>query len=603
MVTQLKINLSPKQADIVQFDNGALLVKAGPGSGKTRVVIERIKRLLFSHKRTKILALTFSNMAAEEMRTRIEESPDIDERIDNVTVGTIHSFCLDLVQTRGYLIGLSSNLMLFENLDDRKKVLVDAFSSASDLFQFFSSQHNQDQFLSNCLSLISDYKKRFISPSSPDIPERNARVYEAYNQQLLEQDAIDFDDILFYAYRILTEYKNVAKLYTTQYKYICVEEAQDLNYAQYEVIKALCGDSFRNVMMVGDENQSIYGFNGSDSSLMSVSFVNDFHPTVFYLNENFRSAKAIVDYANTLETSDDYPNCYYDGELGISSFPSEEDEAVSIISKIQLLMKQGHPDIESELRFGDFAIIARNKYVFSKVEEALQRSNIPYSFKKSSTGIGSESDIFKIFDLELRLLTNPKDIVHARELQNLTARLANPSEYCFVHNIVAKAKPEDFNLKFLLMQMDSQISTMDISDDEKYMALNDCNLWRKHWAKYTSQVPAEQRTLISFRNYVALGKTQISENSSGVSLLTAHMSKGLQYEVVFIIGLSEGTFPDYRAVQTGGKALEQEKNNMYVAVTRAKRLCYLSYPLKKKMPWGDYKYQRPSQFIAKHITR
>ena len=95
MVTQLKINLSPKQADIVQFDNGALLVKAGPGSGKTRVVIERIKRLLFSHKRTKILALTFSNMAAEEMRTRIEESPDIDERIDNVTVGTIHSFCLD----------------------------------------------------------------------------------------------------------------------------------------------------------------------------------------------------------------------------------------------------------------------------------------------------------------------------------------------------------------------------------------------------------------------------------------------------------------------------------------------------------------------------
>ena len=266
-------------------------------------------------------------------------------------------------------------------------------------------------------------------------------------------------------------------------------------------------------------------------------------------------------------------------------------------------MKQGHPDIESELRFGDFAIIARNKYVFSKVEEALQHSNIPYSFKKSSTGIGSESDIFKIFDLELRLLTNPKDIVHARELQNLTARLANPSEYCFVHNIVAKAKPEDFNLKFLLMQMESQISTMDIPDDEKYMALNDCNLWRKHWAKYTSQVPAEQRTLISFRNYVALGKTQISENSSGVSLLTAHMSKGLQYEVVFIIGLSEGTFPDYRAVQTGGKALEQEKNNMYVAVTRAKRLCYLSYPLKKKMPWGDYKYQRPSQFIAKHITR
>lgn len=106
---------------------------------------------------------------------------------------------------------------------------------------------------------------------------------------------------------------------------------------------------------------------------------------------------------------------------------------------------------------------------------------------------------------------------------------------------------------------------------------------------------------MSFRNFVALGKTQIVDHVSGVSLLTAHMSKGLQYEVVFVIGLSEGTFPDYRAVQTGGKALEQEKNNMYVAVTRAKRLCYLSYPLQKKMPWGDYKAQRPSQFILKQL--
>lgn len=206
---------------------GALLVKAGPGSGKTRVLIERIKRLLREHKRAKVLALTFSNMAAEEMRDRIQEDSDLEEIIDNVTVGTIHSFCLDLVQTRGYLIGLPNNLALFENLDDRKKVLADAIVRDDELSNIFALQSNKNQYLSSCLSFIADYKKKFIFPDDPTLSETNAQLYAIYNEQLLVQNAIDFDDILFYAYRILTEYQNVARLFTTQYKYICIDEAQD----------------------------------------------------------------------------------------------------------------------------------------------------------------------------------------------------------------------------------------------------------------------------------------------------------------------------------------------------------------------------------------
>lgn len=593
----MKINLSPKQREIVDFDDGALLVKAGPGSGKTRVLIERVKRLLCRHKRAKVLALTFSNMAAEEMRSRIEEDQDIGESISNVTVGTIHSFCLDMVQTRGYLIGLPNSLVLFENLDDRKKVLSDAIQKNTELKQIFAAQSNPNNYLTNCLSLIADYKKKFVLPDDVSLPETNATLYSAYNQQLLSQDAIDFDDILLFAYRILTEYQSVAKLFTTQYKYICVDEAQDLNYAQYEVIKALCGDTFKNIMLVGDEKQSIYGFNGSDSTLMSETFVRDFQPKLFSLSENFRCARAIVDYANTLEASDDYPNCYYNGELQLSAFSTEEDEADYVISKIQFLMENGHPDIEAPLSFRDIAIIARNKYVFSAIEDLLQNSKIPYSFKKSSTGIESESIAFKIFDLELRLLANGKDLVHAKELDNLKMKCLCEADYSFIHEIVAKTKVNYFNLKSALSQMENEISALSISDDEKYMALNDCKLWRQHWARYVAQIPAEQRTLMSFRNCVALGKTQIADTTAGISLLTAHMSKGLQYEVVFMIGLTEGTFPDYRAIQSGGKALEQEKNNMYVAVTRAKRLCYLTYPKVKRMPWGGTKSQLPSQFV------
>ena len=150
-------------------------------------------------------------------------------------------------------------------------------------------------------------------------------------------------------------------MYNTQYRYICVDEAQDLNFAQYSVIKALCGDKFNNIMLVGDENQSIYGFNGSDSDLMSQAFVGDFKPTIFVLNENFRSAKAIVNYANTLEESSGVPNCYYDGELSAFAFDSEADEAAYVVEKILDLIRNGHPDIESNIKYEDIAVIARNK--------------------------------------------------------------------------------------------------------------------------------------------------------------------------------------------------------------------------------------------------
>lgn len=589
------IKLSQKQKQIVEFEEGALLVKAGPGSGKTRVLIERIKRLLKSKKRIKILALTFSNMAAEEMRSRIEEDVEISDLIDNVTIGTIHAFCLDLVQNKGYMIGLSDSLVLFESLDDRKKILEDAIMKNSRLKAIYLQKQDSSKFLSDCLSFISDYKKKFIVPDSSDAGI-NYEIYRAYNEQLLLQGAIDFDDILFYAYRILTENTNVAHLLTTQYKYICVDEAQDLNYSQYSVIRALCGESFKNIMMVGDENQSIYRFNGSDSKLMSVEFVRDFSPTVFELNENFRCAKSIVEFANTLEQSNDYPNCFYNGELKLNVYNSEQEEADAILKRIRELIAEGHSDIESKLSFDNFAVIARNKYVFSSLEQLLQKEEVPYYFKKTTSGIESESLLFQFVDLKLRVIANSRDIIHKEQLKRIE-ETETDFDFAEMSKILSKIDAEEFEFKNALRCIEAYLNNMTVSDEEKYLAMCDLNLWKQHWSKYCAQVPSENRTLMSFRNYVALGKTQISENSNGITLLTAHMSKGLQYEVVFVIGLSEGTFPDYRAVKEGGESLLQEKNNMYVAVTRAKRLCYLSYSKWKKMPWGDIKYQNASQFL------
>lgn len=611
----MKINLSKKQLEIVNHIEGPILVKAGPGSGKTRVLIERIKKLLLIKKRCKILALTFSNLAAEEMKNRLQEDQSIEDYVDNVFVGTIHSFCLDLVQTRGNLIGLESDLVLFENEQDRKTVLSDVLHSNNEWQELLNRQEKQNVFLSECLNLISSQKKKFITPELCELAEPFPQIYEAYHQYLIEQNAIEFDDILYYSYRILTENPSVVNLYTSLYSYICVDEAQDLNFSQYQVVKALCGPKYNNIMLVGDEKQSIYGFNGSDSSLMTESFVKDFSPTIYTLNENFRSAKAIVEYANKIKQSDSVSNYYYNGEISACVLSNETEEATYIIGKVEELIEEGHEDIEDDLTYNDFAIISRNRYVFSEIENTLIEKEIPYYYKKTNAGIENESDFMRAFDLSLRLLQNPKDIIHLRELNKITINnieeineydngfellhsLLDNTQYNIILTALSEIVEDEFILSKTLNIIKKHIlSASEVDDDEKYIIISDIKQWETHWNKYTANVPREHRSLVSFRNDVSTGKTQDISNDKGVALLTAHMSKGLQYEVVFIAGLAEGTFPDYRAVRAGGREMDQEKNNMYVAVTRAKRLCYLTYPKIRIMPWGDAKMQQKSRFI------
>lgn len=608
----MRVNLSEKQRQIVEFTDGALLVEAGPGSGKTRVLIERIKHLINNSKRGKVLALTFSNMAADEMKTRLSEDNSFEENVDRVTVGTIHSFCLDLVQSRGNLIGLNSDIVLFENEDDRKTVLKDAFIDNPELNAFISNYSDKQRILQRSLQLISERKKTFILPENCTDNDPFPLIYSEYNRKLIEQNAMDFDDILFFAYRILVENPRVVQMYNSLYKYICVDESQDLNFAQYQVIKALCGTSFKNLMLVGDANQSIYGFNGSSSVYMSKNFVEDFKPTRFILNENYRSAKRIVEFANQLEHYDSVTNYVYDGELSAYCFDDEDSEAKYIVDKIEQLIRDGHPDVEGKITENSIAVIARNRYVFNKLEHELANRNLSFYFKKTISGIENESDLMKVFDLSIRILINSRDYIHLNQLMKLTGyaergassysdglsiikNALKSTKYSIIIPALEKLNKENLNVNNSLGAIQDLLPSF--SDDERYLISMDIDQWRKHWTKYCMIVPKENRSLTSFRNLISLGKTAATEAHTGISLLTAHMSKGLQYDVVFVMGLCEGVFPDYRAINEGEKQLAQEKNNMYVAVTRAKRLCYMTFPKKKMMPWGDIKYQTPSRYI------
>jgi DNA helicase-2/ATP-dependent DNA helicase PcrA len=573
------------------------------------VLIERIKNLLKKKKRCRILALTFSNLAAEEMKNRLDEDSDIGDYLENVTVGTIHSFALDLVQQRGNLIGLNENLTLFEDNTDRQRMLRDVFYTDKELVNILRKQEHPEKFLNECLAMIAEQKKKFISPEIYEGNENFARLYKDYNDFLFEQNAIDFDDILFYAYKILTENPSVQKMYSSLYKYICVDESQDLNYAQYELIKALCGNDIKNVMFVGDANQSIYGFNGSDSGLMTYNFVNDFQPQIFELNENFRSSKRIVEYANYLENTVSTPNCYYNGELKAYKCLNEKKEAEFVVNRIIELTKYGHPDIEKIPVYEDFAIIARSRYALLNVEKLLEDKGIPFYYRKSVNGIEAESEYMKVFDLVIRVWSNKADVFHYNELLKLLKINVKDRSQISLNNVLNGTVYEPildtlefmdddvFNFGKVLNILSTSIESSCLSTDEKYIICGDIKQWETHWKKYKSIVPSENRNMLSFRNCISLGKTQDIATDKGVTLLTAHMSKGLQFEVVFVVGLCEGTFPDYRAVKSGNKDMEQEKNNMFVAATRAKRLCYFSYPNSKKMPWGDTKYQQPSRFL------
>lgn len=620
-------SLTDKQSEIVNHIDGSLLVTAGPGSGKTRVLTERIINLL-NLNRKRVLALTFSNKAAEEILERLK-TQDNEELIDNVYVGTIHSFCLDVVMNRGNLIGLPSGLTLFENDSDRIEILKKVVNEMPDIKEEIGSSDLNHNTVKSFLNKISKYKQAFISPellldrqTESDI--MFAKIYESYNNMMLSQKALDFDDILFYSYQIFTERPQIAKTYTRLYKYVFIDEAQDLNEAQYKVIEALCKD-FDNIMMVGDPDQSIYGFNGSNSSYMTKNFRKEFNPVEYNLIENFRSTKKIIEAAQKIQINSKSSVVYpLEGELDIIELENEHEEAEWIKDKINELLSTGSEWIEEEVQPENIAIIGRNRYIFNELEKTLKENDIAYNYGNSSRKVESESIEMKIFESGLRVINNPYDNVHFNQIVNLTQNInefeneerdfldiileislgensnINPKIFKAIQNawktLIENDEGFSKSLREIKSVIEFELKNETLIDEEYFLISNDIEMWKSHWLKYCNQTVIGQRTISHFRNQVALGRTQMYSNN-GVSLLTVHMSKGLEFEVTFLIGMSEGTFPDYRA--TDETSYNEELNNMFVAITRSKRICYLTYPKNKMMPWGKLKYQYPSTFITK----
>lgn len=615
----MNTHLSEIQRTIVQHGDGPLLVVAGPGSGKTYVLTERIRRLLNESKgHFRILALTFTNKAADEMKKRLAEFPDINQR---AFIGTLHSFCMEVLANRGKPIGIDKLPNIFESYQDRKQVLLQAVMNDPEYPELKQSllgigdTNKQNALLSRWLEIIRQAKNNLLLPEMLD-NENDRKVYKAYNDGLRASNVLDFDDLLLLTYRLFQERPKIADFYRRQYSYICVDEAQDLNEAQYQVLRALCGSEYRNVMMVGDPKQAIFVWNGAHPKYL-VQFERDFSAKKIYMNENFRSSQAIVNAAKILA-----PEYEVQGQLPIAGSielivgEDEQQEATLVLDYIQNLINKGHKDIEYPVKLEHCALLGRNRYVLSAVEKDLDSRKWPY-YKPISTQRESESDLMQDFELLLSILANPRDRLHIGRLLNrwnireepvsfnnnvnseleilasLKKRATGGDKDAVLQAIDAMEWTEqDFKFSKAMDYLDKFAADKG-SQEERVLIMEDIKIWRQHWDTFLRSQPGGQHSLPSFLGQVALGTTQ-QPKQEGLALLTMHSAKGLEFDVVVIMGMAEGTFPDYRAKDTG---LQEEKRNAFVAVTRSKRLLCFSYSKTKVMPWGSVRSQTPSRYL------
>ncbi len=618
------MKLSNNQRNAVYTNSKYCCVTAGAGSGKTRVLTERIRRLLAQYgEGEKMLAVTFSNKAADELRQRLLETYSEAELQKKVFVGTIHNFCMEMILQRGQAIGLSSDLHIFEDTKDRLEILVGVIEDNPRIKKECLSPNGSydSKKLRNLLETISKFKRNLGLSEKYPSDSAFRILYQDYQDALLAQNAIDFDDILLYAYEILTSKPQIAKLYQRIYLAVCVDEAQDLNKAQYEVIKAFSGDA-ADIFMVGDPNQAIYGFNGSSSRYMTNAFISDY-PDVeqIILSENYRSSKSVIDAAKVIEPDFSMEGVLpIQGDFEIHDLDDEHDEAEWICTKITSLLSHGHPDIDHKINLSDVAVLARNRYVFSPLEDALKDCNIAYQLKEaSSSGIGSESSLFQAFDLGLRLIVNTSDMLHRRSLLKLlgAGNTQSLEEICRDKNTIERlgikqticleeawaelqtSSQFDFSKILELFNTLAEDENAFCEDDDRLLVVKDLQNWESHWKEYCRNTFVDKRSLSDLIRSIALGTTKVIQeiDSDSITLSTVHTSKGLEYDIVFIMGLNEGTFPDYRAINDRSQIIE-EKHNMFVAITRSKRLCYLTFPQKKMMPWGEMKHQQASRFIT-----
>jgi len=613
-----------EQRSLIALGDGCFLVIAPPGSGKTTVLTERVARIVADPAETfRVLALTFTNKAAENMRNRLFAS--VGEHSSRVTACTIHSFCLEALRNYGDSVGVPENVSIYENENDRIAALL---RGLVDEGIYLDAADANDKALTNILKSISALKRNLVTPEeAPQTVEEGivplGTAYAAYDRSLRLFGALDFDDILFFAYRLFSTNERVVKQYRRVYSYVVVDEAQDTNVAQYEVLSALCGPSLRNVMLVADADQSIFRFAGATTKNL-LRFESEFAARRLGLTQNFRCASRIVEAANALiannasriTTGDHMTSAVLAaGCVEAGAYPNEEAEAAAALAIVDHLVRDGldaewcYAGEVTKLAAEDICVLGRSRYALATILQTMEADGRPFQFSAGRDGL-FESEAFSAFEAALRLVHNPGDVLARRSLARQGARgteaASNPAplkslldhlpdwrRHAFAPLVTLEASA--LNLEAAVAEVIARTRTTTFNDEEeRAIVLADASILEKRWAGFRS-VHGSDATVGRLLGDIALaGRGGI--DGPGIRVLTIHAAKGLEFRAVILVGMNEGTFPDYRSKNVDEVA--DERRNAYVAITRAERGLFLLRAKSRVMPWGDSKPQRASRFLA-----
>ncbi|OON93450.1 MAG: ATP-dependent DNA helicase PcrA [Candidatus Epulonipiscioides saccharophilum] len=629
------MNLNPMQQIAVEHVNGPLLILAGAGSGKTKVLTNRIEYLVNTCgvKPWEILAITFTNKAALEMKERVAALLG-DQIVKDMWISTFHSMCVRILRRHGDKIGYLKSFSIYDS-SDQKSLLN---SILKDL-----NINEKNYRLNSVLANISNKKNRFILPkqalkdSMGDFHEHNiAKIYDVYQDRLYENNSMDFDDLLVNVCILLRNHPDILEYYQNKFKYILCDEYQDTNGVQYELIKQL-SSSHKNLCVVGDDDQSIYGWRGADINNI-LDFENDFENTkVIKLEQNYRSTKNILRAANTvIENNKNRKSktLFTENERGslieIHIADNEYKEAEIIAGQIEKDINAHKQD------YRDFAVLYRTNAQSRAIEEKLMQYSIPY---RMLGGVRFyERREIKDLIAYLKVIANDRDDIAIRRIINVPKRgigetsiekiqkiaLENDLNFydvakdIYYYNILSKAPTEKIisfmklihtfkeiaekeSVVSLLRLVIKQINYMDflkessIEDAEDRIA-NVSELVSK--AAIYSQ-SAENPSLDGFLEEIALVSDvdNYDQNSNSVVLMTLHSAKGLEFPVVFLPGWEEGLFPSYMSISAEDKSLlEEERRLAYVGITRAREKLYL-LQAESRMTYGSKKIAVASRFL------
>src|SRR3990167_2072507 len=596
-------SLNRHQRQAASFVDGPAIVLSGPGSGKTRVITHRIAYLIGENKISpeKILAVTFTNKAANEMKERVQKL--LSGHSKGVPVmGTFHALCAKILREDGYVLGLGSRFVIFDESDSLSLIKEALRSLDTDPKQFSPGKiKGVIESAKNELIDTASYKNLAHGFFQQEIV---AKVYNLYQKKLETQVAADFEDLLMKTVFLFRKYPQVLKKYQNRWHYLLVDEYQDTNKAQYELTKLLAGDS-HNIFIVGDAAQAIYGWRGADFSNI-LNFSADFPESlVFNLEQNYRSTKKILAAATTIISQNrSHPvlNLWTENTDGD---PIIIYEAKNELEEAHFITRIIEGSVHRSVSFSDFSVLYRTNAQSRVIEEAFLREGIPYLL----VGGVRFYDRKEIKDIlaYLRLIANPKDKIAYKRIVNVPPRgigavalqTGNPKLKSFdefLENLRKKAKNK----------LAMEIVDLVISETGYLQWLDDGSLEaaaRVENVKELRSVATEFPQLDDFLENVTLVEREYGPQkpslgkkpADAVTLMTAHAAKGLEFPVVFIIGMEEGLFPHNRSLLDTNE-LEEERRLAYVGITRAKEQLYLTYAT-QRLYFGQRSEGVPSRFI------